>query len=150
MNVADILDVKGYMVVAIKPTESIAALCQLLRAKRVGAAVVSSDGRKLEGVITERDIAYALGAHDGNLQGHTVATLMTRNVITCTPKDSVAHVASTMLSHKFRHIPVVEQDRVVGMVSIRDVLNQRVDELQQQTAQLRSFATETNVVIQDR
>lgn len=149
MQVADILQAKGFTVISIKPTDTIAALSQLLRARRVGAAVVSSDGKRLEGVITERDICYAVAVHGAALHTVPVATLMTSNVITCTPKDSVAHVASTMLSRKFRHIPVVDHGKVVGMVSIRDVLNLRVDELQQQTAHLRSFA-QSESVLDDR
>lgn len=150
MQVADILQAKGNTVISIKPTDTISALSQLLRARRVGAAVVSSDGKRMEGVITERDICYAIGTHGANLHTLPVASLMTSNVITCTPRDSVAHVASTMLSRKFRHLPVVDQGKVVGMVSIRDVLNLRVDELQQQTAHLRSFATQSDSALQDR
>ena len=150
MQVADILDAKGYTVVAIKPADTVAALSQLLRTKRVGAAVVSTDGRRIDGVITERDITYAIAEHGAGLHALPVSAIMTRNVITCTPSDSIAHVASTMLSRKFRHLPVVADGRVVGMVSIRDVLNQRVDELQQVTAQLRSFASSDVVALQDR
>lgn len=150
MKVADILKAKGAAVNAIKPTDTIAALSDMLRERRVGAAVVTSDGRGLEGVITERDILFAVGVHGPALASLPVSVLMTRKVITCTPRDSIAHVASTMQAHKFRHIPVVDEDRIVGMISIRDVLNQRVDELQQQAAHLRSFATTDAVVQQDR
>lgn len=150
MQVADILQAKGYAVIAIKPTDTVAALSELLRTNRVGAAVVSTDGQLIEGVITERDVVYAVSVHGAALPAMQVSSLMTRNVITCTPRDSIAHVAATMLARKFRHLPVVEGGRVVGMVSIRDVLNQRVDELQQQTAHLRAFATTDVVMQQDR
>lgn len=150
VKVSSILASKGSAVVTIKPTDTIAVLSQLLRERRIGAAVVTSDGRSVEGVISERDIAYGLAAHAGSMHALPVAELMTRNVITCSPGDDIAHVASTMLSRHVRHLPVVDGTRVVGMVSMRDVLGLRVTELQQQTAQLRSFALHSALEPQDR
>ena len=149
MKVADILAKKPALIVTIKPTDSIADLSLLLRERRIGAAVVSSDGHSVEGVISERDIAYGLAVHKGEMHTIPVATLMTRAVITCTPADSVGHVGSTMMARNIRHIPVVDGQRLVGMVSIRDVLNVRVDELQQQTAHLRTFVAQAQPA-QDR
>ena len=150
MKVRDILKLKGPRVVAIAPTETIAALCKLLREKRVGAAVVSSNGRTIEGVITERDVTYGLAIHSGEIAKLPVSALMTKTVITCTPDDRVATVASTMLSRAIRHIPVEDEQRFIGMVSIRDVLSVRVSDLQQETAQLRMFVNETDRPPQDR
>ena len=150
MNVADILQRKGNVVVTIRPTESIAALAALLREKRIGAAVVSGDGRAIDGVISERDIAYGLAVHKGALHDMPVSALMTRTVITCSLTDTVAHAASTMIARNVRHLPVVDGAGLTGMVSIRDVLNLRVDELQQQTAMLRNFVVQTDLVPQDR
>lgn len=150
MNVADILARKPVLIVTIKPSETMAALSLLLRERRIGGAVVSSDGLSIEGVITERDIAYGLATHKDRLATMPVSALMTKAVITCTPADSVGHVASTMTSRNIRHLPVVEGERLVGMVSIRDVLNVRVDELQQVTAGLRSFVQQAAVSPQDR
>ena len=150
MNVADILARKPVQIITIKPSDTVAQLSQQPREKRIGAAVVSSDGQTVEGVISERDLAYGLATHKGAMHAMPVSQLMTRAVISCTPRDSAGHVASTMMSRNIRHVPVVDGNRLVGMVSIRDVLNVRVDELQQVTAGLRSFANHTDVPAQDR
>jgi CBS domain-containing protein len=150
VKVADILAVKGSRVVTVQPSETIATLSERLRERRIGAAVVSGDGQAIDGVISERDVAYALAVHKAALHAMPVSALMTKTVISCSPGDSVATVASTMLARSVRHLPVEEGGRLVGMISIRDVLNQRVDELQRQTNQLRAFASQTGQEPQDR
>ena len=149
MKVADILRSKGSSVFTIKPADTIAALSDMLKARRIGAAVVSADGVSIDGVISERDIAYGLGIHKGAMADMPVSALMTKTVITCSPRDEVATVASTMLSRNIRHIPVEQDARFVGMVSIRDVLNTRVYDLQQQAAQLRTLVNQ-NHAVEDR
>jgi signal-transduction protein with cAMP-binding, CBS, and nucleotidyltransferase domain len=91
-----------------------------------------------------RGVAYGLAVHKGDLHALPVSALMTKEVIACSPTDSVAQVASTMLARNVRHLPVEDESRLVGMISIRDVLNVRVAELQQQTSKLRSFANQTD------
>jgi CBS domain-containing protein len=150
VKVADVLAVKGSRVVTVRASETIGTLSERLQQNRIGAAVVSSDGESIEGVISERDIAYSVAVHKADLHALPVSTLMTRTVISCSPSDSVASVASTMLARNVRHIPVQEGRRLIGMISIRDVLNVRVDELQQQTNQLRAFAIQTSRDPQDR
>lgn len=150
MKVADILALKGSVVITIKPSESLAALSKLLREKRIGAAIVSSDGQTIDGVISERDVAYGLSVHKADLHTLLVSALMTKAVITCSPRDDVAKVASTMLSRNIRHLPVHDGKGLVGMVSIRDVLNVRLDELQRETAQLRNLANQADREPQDR
>ena len=150
MKVRDVLALKGYTIITVEPSDTIATLSKLLREKRIGAAVVSSNGRTIEGVISERDVAYGLGIHAADLHALPVSALMTKTVITCSPNDSIANVASTMLSRNVRHLPVEDGACFVGMVSIRDILKLRVDELQQQAAQLRTFVHETERAPQDR
>lgn len=150
MNVAEVLSSKTKAAITIKPNDTIATLCELLLEKRVGAAVVSSDGQKIEGVITERDVTFALAQHPSRVHQMAVSEIMTRTVITCKPEDNVGHVASMMLSRNVRHIPVEDNQRFVGMVSIRDVLRSRVDELNQQAALLRSLVSQANAPLQDR
>jgi CBS domain-containing protein len=150
MKVANILEFKGSAVITIKPSESVGALSKLLREKRIGAAIVSNDARTIDGVVSERDVAYGLCIHKGDLHTLLVSALMTKTVITCSPGDDVARVASTMLSRNIRHIPVHDGTSVVGMVSIRDVLNVRLDQLQRETAQLRSLASQADREPQDR
>jgi CBS domain-containing protein len=143
VTVAEILAAKGSNVITIKPSETIATLCECLREKRIGAAIVSSDGKTVDGVISERDVAFGLAVHKSDLHALPVSALMTKAVITCSPSDSVALVASTMLARNIRHLPVEDQGRVVGMISIRDVLNWRVSELQHQTGLLSAFVSES-------
>ena len=150
VKVADLLAVKGPSIVTIKPSETIGALAQRLREKRIGAAMVSRDGQTFEGVISERDIAYGLSVHMGELHKMPVSALMTKTVVTCSPEDNVAKVASTMLTRNIRHLPVEVDKRLIGIISMRDVLNSRLDELQRQTGMLRAFASHTDRDPQDR
>ena len=143
MNVANILAVKGSDVFTIKPTDTIGALSERLREKRIGAVIVSGDGKAIDGVISERDIAYGLAVHKGGLPSMPVSALMTKTVITCSPTDKVSVVASTMLARNVRHLPVEDNGRLVGMISIRDVLKLRLEELQQEASMLRALASET-------
>jgi CBS domain-containing protein len=150
VKVADILAAKGSAVFTVKPTETVIALSQRLREARIGAAIVSSDGQTVDGVISERDVAYGLAVHKAKLHSMSVAELMTKTVIRCSPDDNIANVASTMLARNIRHLPVEEGKRLVGMISMRDVLNSRLDELQRQTSMLRAFASQTDREPQDR
>ena len=150
MKVADILEIKGSTVITIKPTETMAALSQRLRERRIGAAIVSGNGQTVDGVISERDIAYGLSVHKADLHAMPVSALMTKAVITCSPDDNLGIVASTMLSRNVRHLPVIDGTRLIGMVSIRDVLNFRVDQLQRETGALRAFVSQTDRQPEDR
>lgn len=150
MKVAAILAAKKPAAITIKPTGTIAELSKLIRENRIGAAIVSTDGVTVEGVITERDIAYGIATHKGDMHAIPVSILMTKAVITCSPGDLVSFVASTMLSRNIRHLPVTDGGRLVGMISIRDVLKSHVDELQQQTALLLSQAARPVEELQDR
>lgn len=150
MNVLEILKRKGSLVVTIRPSDSVEALSRLLRDRRIGAVVVSDDGITIDGVVSERDVAYSLCIHKTELSSLPVSEIMTRNVITCSPDDDVAKVASAMHGHRIRHIPVVDGNRACGMVSIRDLLNVRVDELQEEAAMLRTLANGSQEEVQDR
>jgi CBS domain-containing protein len=93
-------------------------------------------------VISERDIAFSVDLHAADIHKLPVSALMTKTVVTCSPSDKLADVASTMLARNIRHLPVEEGNRLVGMISIRDVLKHRLDDLQQQTNLLRAFASQ--------
>ncbi len=150
MKVSEILKRKGFNVVTAKTSDSIATVSRMLREKRVGAAVVSNDGVTIDGFISERDVTYSLGLHKAELCDMPVEKIMTTRVITCSPDDEVARVASSMQAHHIRHMPVVDANRICGMVSIRDVLNLRVDQLQQEAAMLRTLAAGPRTETQDR
>ena len=124
MNIEEILTAKGKVPVTVRPNETMTALAELLRKNHVGAAVVSEDGERIAGVITERDIAYGLATHGAELHALPVSALMTEKVVTCSPLEPVARVASTMLSRRIRHMPVEKDGRLLGMLSIRDILKE--------------------------
>ncbi len=140
MRVADILRGKGPAVMSVKPSETIGGLAQRLRLAAVGVMIVSSDGHSLDGIISERDIAYALPSHGEDLHAMRVSDLMTTQVVTCSPQDLIADVARIMTSRRIRHIPVKEGDRLVGVISIGDVLKHRLSEIELEANVLRDIA----------
>jgi CBS domain-containing protein len=140
MRVADILKSKGTAVMTVRPTESIGGLAQRLRLAGVGAMIVSRDGHSLDGIITERDIAYALPEHLDDLPGMRVSDLMTGTVVTCSPQDSVADAARIMTARRIRHLPVKEGGLLVGVISIGDVLKHRLTEIELEANVLRDLA----------
>jgi len=107
-TVADMLQAKAPGAATIKPTESVAMLARRLQQERLGAMIVSSDGHTVDGIISERDVAYSLALHRGGLHALPVSALMTKNVVTCCPQDSLPAVARVMAERHIRHLPVVE------------------------------------------
>ncbi len=140
MKVANILKSKGSAVMTVKPSETIGGLAQRLRLAEIGAMIVSEDGHSLDGIISERDIAYALPAHGGELHEMRVSELMTKTVITCSPQDSIADIAKIMTVRRIRHLPVKEGSRLAGVISIGDVLKARVSEIELEASVLRDIA----------
>jgi CBS domain-containing protein len=127
-KVSDIISSKG--VLTVRSDDTIAALSERLQQERVGAMIVSDDGDTISGIISERDIAYALSVHRSNLHDMKVGALMTKKVVTCSPEDRIYSVVRLMGEFHIRHVPVVRDGRVVGMLGMRDVIEQRLDELQ--------------------
>ncbi|MDP6389755.1 MAG: CBS domain-containing protein, partial [Alphaproteobacteria bacterium] len=108
MKVHNMLKQKGGTVATIQPDAQISAAVKLLEAKGIGALVVSADGKAVDGIISERDIVRALAGQGGDLLAMPVDTIMTGNVVTCTPEDSLNHIMGEMTQRRFRHMPVVE------------------------------------------
>lgn len=138
-KVADLLKTKAPGAVTIKPSESIGILARRLQQERLGAMVVSTDGRSVDGIISERDVAYALALHRGQLHALPISALMTKNVVTCTPQDSLAEVSRVMAARHIRHVPVVDDGRLIGVIGMRDVFMHRLDEMQHATKILRGY-----------
>jgi CBS domain-containing protein len=138
MLVGQILAVKGSRVVTTRPNATIADVAALLRRERIGAVVVV-EGGALCGIISERDLARGLADHGAELLEMKVAQLMTREVVTCTPEDSVDHLRQTMTERRFRHLPVLRDGEMIGIVSIGDVVKHRLDELEAETHQLHDY-----------
>lgn len=131
---------KNAHVLTIRPDDTILKLVQLLRLESVGAMIVSRDGHALDGIISERDVVRALATDENKLLTLPVSALMTHDIVTCSPKDTIAHVSHLMIERRVRHLPVMEGDQLVGVISIGDVLKHRVDEVQFEAAVLRDIA----------
>jgi len=102
--------------------------------------VVSADGRSIDGIVSERDLAFGLVTHGERLPYVPVSELMTRAVVVCAPEDSIADIMNVMTLRRIRHLPVMQGDRLIGIVSIGDVLKHRLDEMQLETDVLRDVA----------
>jgi CBS domain-containing protein len=137
MKVSSILNTKGERVETIAPETRISSVVWTLRGKQIGALVVSEDGTTMLGMISERDVVRGLADHGTALLGMRVSDVMTRSVVTCAPEDSITRVMAEMTRHRVRHLPVVEHGRLLGIVSIGDVVKYRLDELEMEANILR-------------
>lgn len=140
MLVSEILrskDAEG--VETIAPGASIGDAASVLSSKRYGALVVSSDGARPEGILSERDIVGEIGRTGADCLKRKVSDLMTRKLVTCTRDDTADHVLALMTDGRFRHLPVVEDGRMVGLISIGDVVKARLKELSFERDQLESM-----------
>lgn len=129
MLVSLILKQKPQGVVTALPSISVAELAVLLAEKKIGAVVLSTDGKTLEGIVSERDVVRVLGQKGVNALNNPVSTIMTTKVITCTPQDRAPQVLQMMTDGRFRHMPVVSDGALVGLISIGDVVKARLSEL---------------------
>ena len=141
MNVEAILKGKGRSVMTIAPTATVGDAVDLLREKGIGALVVSSDGATVAGILSERDVVHALADRGAGLLALQVSALMTRHVFTCQPGDSIDELMAEMTERRIRHLPVLENGRLAGIVSIGDVVKNRLDEIEAEASSLRQFIT---------
>jgi CBS domain-containing protein len=139
MRISDVLGAKpSQEVVTITPDAGVRELVAMLAEHNVGALIVSSDGTTLEGIVSERDVVRHLH-HDGTVVNNTVRAIMTSSVETCEPDAQLDDLMKIMTERRIRHVPVVSQGRVVGVVSIGDVVKHRIDQLQFERDQLDSY-----------
>jgi CBS domain-containing protein len=139
MNVHTILRNKGKSVVTIHPDATIERAVGVLRQRGIGALVVSDDGENVAGILSERDIVEALGRYGSDLLAVSVAEVMTCPVVTCEPEDGVAELMAEMTSRRIRHFPVVEDGRLIGIVSIGDLVKNRLDQIEYEAHSMREF-----------
>ncbi|HEX7969233.1 MAG TPA: CBS domain-containing protein [Stellaceae bacterium] len=139
MNVETILRNKGSAIATVSPQATIREAAALLRRERIGALVVSGDGAQVEGILSERDIVHGLADRGAVLLDARVEEIMTRRVFTCTPRDSVSDLMAMMTERRIRHIPVLRDGTLAGIVSIGDVVKHRLDEMEYETSSLRNF-----------
>ena len=140
MRIADVLRNKGAAVATITPETSVSGLLNELAVNNIGAmVVVSSEG--LVGIVSERDVVRKLHEHGVDLLRLPVSEIMTTFVATCAPSDTVDHLTALMTTKRVRHIPVLDNDRLVGIVSIGDIVKQRMEELETAPRALQDYIT---------
>ncbi|HLY55872.1 MAG TPA: CBS domain-containing protein [Stellaceae bacterium] len=137
-SVASLLQGKGSQVVTVLPETPVSALVRLLAERRIGAAPVVDAAGTVVGIVSERDVVRGL-AGDTHILDHPVSRLMTSDVRTCGLNDTVLEVMEIMTAGRFRHLPVVENGRLAGIVSIGDVVKQRIEEAQFEVDALKSY-----------
>ena len=138
MTVRAILDSKGHHIVSIEPDAKLSDAVKMLSEKRIGAVLVIKN-QHLEGILSERDIVRVIGARGADALSDTVSAVMTRKVVSCREADTVAAIMERMTSGKFRHLPVIENDKIVGLISIGDVVKSRVQEYENEQEALRDY-----------
>ena len=139
MTVKTILSTKGNDVVTIEPTATLDSAIRILAGRKIGALVVLGADRRVIGILSERDIVRALSEQGAGALNTPLAQVMTRHVVTCGESDTVSAIMERMTTGKFRHLPVIEQDQLIGIVSIGDVVKHRLIEMERDTEALRDY-----------
>ncbi len=139
MTVKAILATKGTDVLSIEPTATLETAVKMLANHRIGALLVLGPDRRVIGIISERDVVRTLGEHGAQALRQPLSQVMTRKVVTCGQKETVGTIMERMTTGKFRHVPVIEQEQVVGIISIGDVVKYRLHEMEQESAALRDY-----------
>jgi CBS domain-containing protein len=142
MRISEVLQVKGDAVITISPDATVAELVTLLNSNNIGAVVVSAGSRSVDGIVSERDVVRSMGKDIDPLAAR-VRDIMTANVRTASPAESVHDLMRLMTEHRIRHVPVVIEDELHGIVSIGDVVKQRINELEFERDQLESYVAGT-------
>jgi CBS domain-containing protein len=139
MYVEAILRKKGGKVVAVAPDDAVAKAARVLHENRIGAALVRDEADAVIGIISERDIVRGMARNKDTCVGMQVRALMTSPVISCSPQDSIDSIMQLMTDQRIRHLPVMEDDRLVGIISIGDVVKQRISEIEYESDALRRY-----------
>ena len=141
MRIAEVLSSKGQDVVSVPPDKDVAGLLAVLAEHGIGAAVVSSDGTTVEGIVSERDVVRAIGERGAAVLQEPVSRICTVDVHTCGPEARLDDLMRVMTEQRVRHVPVVVDGGLKGIVSIGDVVKRRMDELEQERAALSDYIT---------
>lgn len=139
MTVSIILAAKGREVVSVEPNTELSSVVALLAEKRIGAVVVLGVDRRIVGILSERDIVRALAEHGARALDMPVSQIMTRKVSTCTEGETIPSIMERMTEGKFRHVPVVDQGRLAGIISIGDVVKHRLQQMESDSAAMRDY-----------
>jgi CBS domain-containing protein len=141
MRISDILRVKGTNVVTVTPESDITQLLALLAEHRIGAVIVSRDGSRVDGIVSERDVVRSLAARGAGVLREPVSAIQTTQVRSVSPDAAVEEVERLMTEHRFRHVPVIDGGLLMGVVSIGDVVKHRIDELETERSSLKGYIT---------
>jgi CBS domain-containing protein len=141
MTVASILRDKGRDVVTVHAKSSLAETCDVLASHRIGAVIVLHADQSIAGILSERDVVRAIARLGGQGLASTVDQHMTRDVKTCVDSDTIEHVMQTMTAGRFRHLPVVRDGKLAGLISIGDVVKRRIEQAEREAADMRAYIT---------
>lgn len=139
MTVTAILSRKGSDVATIAPTATLSDAVKLLAERHIGAVVITGAADRVAGILSERDIVRALAARGPAALDEQVGSVMTRNVVTCACNETMSDLMERMTAHRFRHLPVVDENKLVGIISIGDVVKTRVEEIEGESNALREY-----------
>ncbi len=139
MNVDAILRSKGNRVEHARPDWSVETLCGRLDELGIGALIVSTDGKHVQGIVSERDVIGLIARDGAEVLDRPVSDIMIRDVVTCSRSDNIAHLMETMTERRIRHLPVIDGDELVGIVSIGDVVKHRIQETEREATALREY-----------
>ncbi len=139
MSVTQILQRKGHTVYTAKPDDAVKDVANLLTQKLIGAVVISSDGSKIDGIVSERDIVHALAKQGVSAFTAPVSSIMTKKVQSCAEEDSETELMAMMTQNRIRHLPVVAKGKLIGMVSIGDVVKLRVEQIERDAADMKAY-----------
>jgi CBS domain-containing protein len=139
MFVSDILAQKGGLVFSVTPGTSVAQISQQLSTRRIGSVLVLDDDSSVAGIVSERDLVRVFASHGAKAMELEARHVMTRDVVTCDPDDSIDQVMGTMTRGRFRHLPVVRHGELLGLVSIGDVVKARLEEAAHETEALKAY-----------
>lgn len=141
MRISTLLAMKGSAVATIRGDATVADAVGELSRRHVGALVVSNDGHRIDGIVSERDVVRKMSECGGDVVRELVSTIMSSTVYTCSPDDDTETLMRTMTERRIRHVPVVDGDRLAGIVSIGDVVKDRIEELEKNRTELIEYIT---------
>lgn len=139
MTVRSILDEKGRDVFTMRPTITLAEAAQVLAQKRIGALILVDESGEIAGILSERDVVRMIGTKGPECLSESVADVMTLKVLTCTEDATLHQVMDTMTRGRFRHLPVVRDGRLIGIVSIGDVVKRRIEDAERDAEEMRTY-----------
>jgi CBS domain-containing protein len=142
MYVSALLENKGANVITAAPNTTIDKAVALLAENKIGVLVISADGKSVDGILSERDIVRALAEQGNDIGNADAATLMSRDVVSCAPGDTIESLMGLMTERRIRHLPVLENGKLAGIVSIGDIVKHRLAEIESEADALRQHVTQ--------